>query len=292
MRDLQIDWLRAFVAAVDGGSLSVATRVVHRSQAAVSMQIKKLELTLGAQVLVRDARHFELTAAGQRLLPHARRVLAAHHEAQAAMVEPVLCGQVRFGIPEDYAVGYLSRVLGAFSASYPAVEVTLVCAQSTALLPQLRRGDVDVAIITQDRPGRGRLLFHEPLVWVASRKTEIWRQEPLPVAIYEKGAVVRALTEAALQSSARPYRLAYHSPSLVGQIVAAQSGLAVSVLARCSVPETLQVLDERCGLPPLPAVPVAVVARPHSVRSAEAGALQAQIITLLSAPGGASRRAG
>lgn len=286
---MQIDWLRAFVAAVDGGSLSAATRVVHRSQAAVSMQVKKLEQALGTPVLVRDARRLELTPAGQRLLPHARRVLSAHHEAQAAMLEPGLSGRVCFGIPEDYAVGHLHHVLGPFSASYPDVELTLVCAQSTALIPQVQAGSVDVAIVTQDRPSRGRLLFHEPLVWVGSRSTEIWRADPLPVAIYEKGAVVRTLTESALRGSGRRYRLAYHSPSLVGQIVAAQSGLAVAVLTRCSVPESLQVIDSRHGLPPLPAVPVAVVAKPQQGRSAEARALQAQIVALLSAPSGATR---
>ena len=283
MNDLRIDWLRAFVAAVDGGSLSAATRVVHRSQAAVSMQLKKLELAVGAPVLLRDARRLELTPQGRRLLPHARRVLGAHQEAQAAVLQPGLSGQVCFGIPEDYAIGYLQRVLGAFSAGYPAVELTLVCAQSTALIPQVQEGAVDVAIVTQDRPGRGRLLFHEPLVWVASRSTEVWREDPLPVAIYEKGAVVRALTESALASSGRQYRLAYHSPSLVGQVVAAQSGLAVAVLARCAVPESLQVIDSRHGLPPLPPAPVAMIARPQQGRGAEARALQAQIVALLSA---------
>ncbi|HBP6190967.1 TPA: LysR family transcriptional regulator, partial [Pseudomonas aeruginosa] len=52
-RDLQIDWLKCFVAAVDTGSLSSAATEVHRSQSAVSMQLKKLEAALGRQVLSR-----------------------------------------------------------------------------------------------------------------------------------------------------------------------------------------------------------------------------------------------
>ena len=284
MNDLQIDWLRAFVAAVDGGSLTAATQVVYRSQAAVSMQIKKLEETVGASVLIRDARRLALTPAGQQLLPYARRILSAHQEAQTVMREPVLSGQVCLGIPEDYAVAHLSPVLRAFSANYPNVEVTLVCAQSTALLPQVNEETVNVAIVTQDRPSRGRLLFHEPLVWVGSRPADVWRQDPLPVAIYEKGAVARTVTEAALRASGRQYRLAYHSPSLVGQIAAAQSGLAVSVLTRCSVPESLQVLDHRHGLPALPPIPVAVVSGRKMGRTAVAQALQLPIIALLAAP--------
>ncbi len=45
--DFQIDWLRAFVAVVDAGSLSKAAPLVHRSQSGVSMQIQKLEAALG-----------------------------------------------------------------------------------------------------------------------------------------------------------------------------------------------------------------------------------------------------
>ena len=46
-KDLQLDWLKCFVAVVDGGSLSSAAGEIHRSQSAVSMQIKKLEEALG-----------------------------------------------------------------------------------------------------------------------------------------------------------------------------------------------------------------------------------------------------
>lgn len=65
MRDLQIDWLKCFVAAVDAGSLSSAAADIHRSQSAVSMQLKKLEATVGHALLVRGARRFELTHEGQ-----------------------------------------------------------------------------------------------------------------------------------------------------------------------------------------------------------------------------------
>src|SRR5437870_1294327 len=59
--DFQIDWLRALVAVVDAGSLSAAAPLLHRSQSAVSMQIKKLESVLGKPVLLRGPRHMEIT---------------------------------------------------------------------------------------------------------------------------------------------------------------------------------------------------------------------------------------
>ena len=88
--DLQIDWMRAFVAVVDAGSLSAAAPLLHRSQSAVSMQIKKLESALGRPVLSRGPRHLQLTAAGEELLSYARRMLELQAETQAVLFGPPL----------------------------------------------------------------------------------------------------------------------------------------------------------------------------------------------------------
>lgn len=282
--DLQIDWLRSFVCAVDGGSLTLAANMVHRSQAAVSMQIRKLEQALGAPVLVRDAHKLSLTAVGRQLLPHARHILDAHHQAKAVLHGPAVRGQLTLGIPDDYAVGYLSTLLRRFNPLYPEVEITLVCAQSTELLPRIEADEIDLAIVSRDRPDRGQLLFNEPLVWVGEIGSELWRREPLPVAIYEEGSVARTATETALLASARRFRLAYHSPGLAGQIAAAESGLAVAVLTRCSVPSSLQLLDARHNLPALPALPVTLVQSRSARNSPPARAMHEQIIACLLKP--------
>lgn len=54
-KDLQIDWIRAFLAVVDTGSMTAAAQQVARSQSAVSMQIKKLEESIGRPVLNRGS---------------------------------------------------------------------------------------------------------------------------------------------------------------------------------------------------------------------------------------------
>ena len=101
MRDLQLDWLKCFVAVVDAGSLSGAAAEVHRSQSAVSMQIKKLESAVGAQLLERGPRLLALTHEGQTLQGYARRMLEIEAEAQAALSRSPLSGLVRLGVPDD-----------------------------------------------------------------------------------------------------------------------------------------------------------------------------------------------
>src|SRR6478735_8677412 len=97
--DLQLDWLRAFVAVVDAGSLTAAAPHVHRSQSALSMQLKKLEDAVGRVVLT-------------------------------------------LGVPDDYAIAYLTPVLRSFATRHAGVEITLVCEQSTLLIPKVTRGEI------------------------------------------------------------------------------------------------------------------------------------------------------
>jgi DNA-binding transcriptional LysR family regulator len=164
--DLQIDWLRAFVAVVDAGSLSSAAPLLHRSQSAVSMQIKKLEGVLGKSVLLRGPRHMEITAAGAELLSYARRMLELQAQTQAALFGPELEGRIRLGVPDDYASIYLAPVLRSFASRHHGVEIELTCEQSTSLIPKVVRGELDLALVSRDKPQRGKLLFQEPLVWV------------------------------------------------------------------------------------------------------------------------------
>ena len=150
--DLQLDWLRAFVAVVDAGSLTAAAPQVHRSQSALSMQLKKLEDAVGRAVLTRGPRHLELTPTGVELLGYARRMLELHTEARAALKGAALTGRVNLGVPDDYAAAYLTPVLRSFATRHAGVEITLVCEQSTLLIPKLSRGELDLAVVTRDKP--------------------------------------------------------------------------------------------------------------------------------------------
>ncbi|QPF75353.1 LysR family transcriptional regulator [Roseateles sp. DAIF2] len=272
-RDLQLDWLRAFVAVVDAGSLSAAAPLLHRSQSAVSNQLQKLEDALGRPVLLRGPRHLSLTAAGLELLAYARRMLELQGEALQALRGPRLSGRVRLGVPDDYAASYLTPVLRNFASRHAGVEIELFCEQSTALIPRIGRGELDLALVSRDKASRGTLLFHEPLVWVGAPPYEAWRRDPLPVAVYEAGSQARHGTLAALTKARRAYRVVYNSSSLAGQLAAVESGLAVAVLTRCCVPPGLQVLGEKQGLPPLPEMAVALLRSTASRRDAAVEAL-------------------
>lgn len=281
MRDLQIAWLKCFVAAVDGGSLSAAAAAVHRSQSAVSMQISKLEGAVGHVLLRRGPRLLALTHEGQTLLGYARRLLDLQAEAQAALQGEAVSGVVRLGVPDDYASRYLTPVLKRFAPRHGGVEIQLDCEQSTALIPRVQRGELDLALVSRDHARRGTLLFHEPMVWVGSPQFDVWTRDPLPIAVYEAESLGRRSAINALALQGRPYKVVYNSSSLAGQIAAVESGLAVAVLTQCSAPPHLQVLGAAQGLGPLEPMQVAAYRSQASKGNKAVDSLQQMLVQTL-----------
>ena len=72
---LDTDVLRTFVAIAECGSFTRAAAQVHRTPAALSMQIKRLEETIGKPVFRREPRQVRLTSEGEILLGYSRRLL-------------------------------------------------------------------------------------------------------------------------------------------------------------------------------------------------------------------------
>src|SRR6266702_351115 len=94
---IDVDQLRTFIAIVETGSFTKAAEVVHKTQSAVSMQMKRLEERLGKPIFARDGRASKLTEDGERLLDYARRIIKLNVEALAAFNDKELSGRVRLG---------------------------------------------------------------------------------------------------------------------------------------------------------------------------------------------------
>ena len=250
MKTLDLDVLAMIVAVADTGNISRAAEVVHRSQSAVSMQIKTLESALGKPLFVRKPRSVTPTQDGEVLLTYARRMLALRDEAWAAVVRPDVTGRVVIGVPDDYASSLLPSILKKFSATYPKVEIQVVGLPSVALAPMVKDGTVDLACATRVKGLTGEFVRFEPMVWAASHDApELWRERPLPIAVFLPGSVARENAIRSLKRAKIPYRTSYESPSLMGLLSMVEAGLAVAPLARCAVPDRFSLLGQAQGLP-------------------------------------------
>src|SRR3984957_12527043 len=141
--NVEMRQLRCLVAIVDTGSFTDAAIDLGISQAAVSRALSSLETTLGVRLLRRTTREVTLTAAGNRVLPHARRALA---EAQD-MVRAAAAGHARLRI--GYAWAAMGRHTTPFqrrwAAEHPEVELQLV--RTNSATAGLAEGSCDIAVV-------------------------------------------------------------------------------------------------------------------------------------------------
>ncbi len=261
---LDIDLLRTLAAIADTGSFGRAATRVHRSQSAVSMQMKRLEETVGRPVFAREGRRMRLTNDGKSLVAYANRLLAVHDEAVAHFAEPALSGNVRLGTPDDYAANLLPLVLSRFGELYPNVHVEVHCGHTNALRAGLDDGALDLALLSR-APGEdeGLVLLRDPLVWVTAQQQETHRRDPLPLAVYPPPSRYHQWVMAALGDAGRAYRIAYTSSDLLVLQGAVSAGLAVAAIARSSNTLRLRELGPDDGMPTLPEVTIALVTSRH-----------------------------
>lgn len=260
---LDIDLLRSFAMVAETGVLGRAADRLGRTQAAVSMQMKRLEEQVNRPLLNRNGRGVTLTFEGERLLTHARNILRSHDEAAAELAGDQLRGNVRFGCPDDYATVLLSPVLRTFARQYPEVFIEVTCAPTPRLREKLRQHSLDIALVSlPNATSSDRILRREPLVWVARKDVDARELDPLPLALSDPDTLDYKAATHALNEMGRAHRISYASGSMAGLLAVVRSGLAVTVLTKTAVPRDLAILQPSAGLPELPSVFITVETDP------------------------------
>ena len=274
---LDLDQLQTFLAIAETGSFTRAAEEVFRTQSAVSMQMRRLEERIGRPLFEKDGRTNRLTEDGERLLAYARRMIRLNRETLAAFDDNRLEGQVRIGTPDDYADRFLPEIMARFARSNPRVEMSVVCEPTVNLVEQIRRGLLDIALVTHDdEKGASEIVRREPLLWVASANHTVHEEDVLPLAVGRPTCVWRRSATDMLDQMERDYRVLFTSWSATVIIAAVMSGLAVSVLPECALRPGMRVLTESDGFGALPDCRIGIM-RGHSSQPAIVDALARHI---------------
>jgi len=124
---VSLDQLRTFIAAVDEGSFSAASRKLLRSQSVVSETIGNLEEQIGVQLFDRSGRYPKLTPAGSVILGDARSIitgvdlLKARAKGMSAGLEP----ELSVVIDVFYPIDAIAQVAKEFRQHYPGVPLRI-----------------------------------------------------------------------------------------------------------------------------------------------------------------------
>ena len=248
--------LQAFVAVAEQRSFTRAAAVLNRTQSAVSMQIKRLEDRLGVLLFKRSRTEVDLSSDGERLLGHARRILALNEEAVTELRERRIEGTVRLGVMDDYGTLLLPPLLAGFIAQYPLVHIEMETGLTASMPARLGKTYDLVIAMHAEGSDEGEFLRREQPVWATSRSRAFEAQNSLPVALYPRGCLFRKWAADALDAASRPWHLAFVSHSLAAVESIAAQGLAVTVVKAGTFSPELRVLSDRDGMPPLPAADI------------------------------------
>lgn len=260
--------LKTFIALAETGSFSQAGHIVGRTQSAVSLQIKKLEQSLGVMLVERKVRQARLTEEGRIFLAYARHAIEMQWQVYNRLRLPEVKGGIRLGVPEDFATHVLPGVLSDFKKHYPAIDLDIECDLTLNLLDGFKKKKYDIVLLKRDmeKVKGGTKVWREPLVWAAANSFQV--SEVIPLVVSPQPCVYRARALSALDRVKRKWKIVYTSPSLSGTVAAVNAGLGVSVLPQTMVAEGLRVLGKAEKMPNLSAAEIALMKRE---RISEAG---------------------
>jgi len=203
LRNLDLGTLRSFVTIADSGSMTRAAGRLFMTQSAISMQIKRLESSLGMSVFERSSQGMKPTSEGEQLLQFANQMLALNDEAMGRLTSPDFEGVVRFGAPGDVIYPHIPGILREFSRDFPRVQLKFSSSRTVTLKEQFEQGLQDVVLTTEQKPGKGgTIVCTKPLTWVGAEEGVAWKKRPLPLCMSRNCAfrpgVTRALDDAGI----------------------------------------------------------------------------------------------
>ncbi|MCV7352687.1 LysR family transcriptional regulator [Mycobacterium parmense] len=245
---LDIAPLRSLVAVADCGGFHRAAAALHLSQSAVSQHLRRIEAVVGGTVVERSGRGIVFTDVGQKVLRHARTILAAHDTAldDLGATEQEL---LTIGATEHGADVMLAGLTSALRQRLPDRRVRFRLDRNVSLADSVERGLVDVAVMLDGAAlNRTEASGMVRLQWISGRSCTAPARGPLPLVIFSEPCTLREPAFSILDKHAIAYEIAAECGDLSGLYAAVRSGLGVALL-----PMIGKLPDGLCpaeGLPP------------------------------------------
>lgn len=266
MRRFDLELLNTLSVVADTGSLSAAAVQLHRSQSAVSEQIRKLEVSCGLALFVRGKKGASLTPAGSRLLDHARKLLLLNDTAYRDIQGLSLSGDLRLAITDYFRPTDIARVLKQLGEHYPALRLHVSVYKSAWIRRDAGSGQFDIGVSMRvadpggnERPAENSeltsvMIRREPLQWVAAPSFKRAPGQPLPLVALPETCSLQRYMLAQLDEAGIDYFLAHSASGVAGLQSALSAGLGFSCLNESAIPGDVIPFSNARLLPKLPNV--------------------------------------
>ena len=235
--------LNCFIAVAETGSFTSAANKISRTQSAISQQIKKLENQIGKQLFERGKKII-LTSEGEILLNYAKKIVQLNHEAINCFKQSELVGEVRFGLPDDFASVFLSDILTEYRSLYPKILLNIECDLTLKLFSKFKNKEFDLVLVKMNQPESlpNVIVWSEKLEWVG--KTELFnlKNQPIPLVLSPSPCIYRSRAIKSLEKIQLKWKIFFSSHSYSGKMAAVKAGMGLTVLTHNMIPEDLKII--------------------------------------------------
>lgn len=261
---VQIGQLRCFLAVAEHRHFTHAARELGVAQPSVSALVRRLEADVGTELFHRRTGRVTLTAAGEALLPYARRILADVDAAQTQLQEVggLARGRLAIGATPSLTASLVPPVLARFHAAYPRIDLALREAGSDDLVAAVEEGAVDVALVIL--PVRHEILetqalLREELVLAVSsdhplakrRTVAVADLRDVPLVMFREGYDLRTATEAACRGAGFAPTFAIEGGEMDGVLRLTAAGLGAAIVPSIVVAQAPSLRAVRIAQPAL-----------------------------------------
>jgi DNA-binding transcriptional LysR family regulator len=237
---MQIRYLKTLIAIADHGSFAAAADVVHQTLSAISMQMKALETEFGRKIFDRTRRPPALNTHGLALVAGARQITLIYEQLQnqVSINQQQISGVLNIGVIPTVITGILPFALSVLRISYPKIKIFVRVGFSPELLVNVRRGEIDAAIIGKPKDIVDELYWRpivsERLTVIAPKTTkqkydkEVLQR--LPFIRFDRRTLIGQLIDAKLRSRKVSVNDIMELNSLEACSVMVSQGLGASVV--------------------------------------------------------------
>ncbi|MFN0025611.1 MAG: LysR family transcriptional regulator [Acidimicrobiales bacterium] len=283
--------LAALLAVADHGTFSAAARSLQTVQSNVSTHVARLERELG--VILVDRANGTLTEEGRVVAARARRIRAELEalSSDVASMHDEISGSARVGVIGTTARWLVPILFDRLSKEHPAVRLVVVDATTSMLLPQLGRGEIDLAVVnlpTDDPDVTEQPLFDEDRVVVAPNDHPLARFDELSLAelsnhellLAAVGTVFRTELDAAAEAAGVTLRPKAEVDGLRLVASLAFQGFGAAIVPASAAPDWLLSTGQWKRIPVvgMPRRSVGLVRRRRGLLSAAARAVHEVIV--------------
>ena len=188
---MELRQLRYFAKAAETQNFSHAASCLNIAQSSLSQQIRQLEDELGTQLFIRDSHSFQLTEAGETMLPLALRTI---HDAEACAdrirdLRKLLFGTLNVGVTHSFSPILTESVI-SFMKMYPKIKVNIVYKQMNELMGLLSNRELDFVLAfkpIQPLPNvESHILFQNTLSAIVGKSHPLASKDKVSISELEK----------------------------------------------------------------------------------------------------------